>query len=264
VAATRAKREIYFCCLEKTRGKNILELLQDLFPFMPVKDVPSTAVLHQSSSKTPEYEALQPVLDQWIKAQDAWSLRASALVDSVTNEAEKLEPSEADLAQIAARARASGGTLTGLLCHGALENWDFRDPAKLDQVLQMEKGKYARNFSKKQIDHAAKVSGEILRSFARSDAAGWLRRVEIVGREVPIVFFDRASQKILSGKIDLLVKEGERHCIVDYKTDVSLTDTMRRRYAEQMRIYRAALSESLAEEIACKLLLVRSGELIDV
>ena len=142
--------------------------------------------------------------------------------------------------------------------------------ADLDPLLQIEKGKYSRHFSKRQIDRAAEASSEIMRSFVTSDAAKWLIDVEIVGREVPILYFDRKSRKVLSGKIDLLVKDGEKHCIVDYKTDQSLTDVMRKRYAEQMRLYRLALAESLAGRDArppnmiSRLLLVRTGEMIEI
>ncbi len=282
VAATRAKREIYFCCLENGSGKNILELLHGLYPFLPVKEEASLSSLQQTSTaKDPAgYEPLQPVMDQWTKVQSASLMRAGVLVDSVTNEAEKLEPGEEELAQIAARAKRSGGTLVGLLCHGALEKWDFgglrsrRDAgvtnADLDQLLRIEKGKYSRNFSKNQIDRAAEASSEILQAFVTSDAARWLSSVEIVGREVPIVYFDRQSRKILSGKIDLLVKDGDKHLIVDYKTDRALTEPMRKRYAEQMRLYALALSESMAgrdarpSKIDSRLLLVRTGEVIDL
>ena len=271
VAATRAKKEIYFCCLENGSGKNILELLHGLYPFVPVMEDASASSLQQVATEVATTnEPLRPVLDQWSKVQSAALMRNTVLVDSVTNEAEKLEPGEEELAEIAARAKRSGGTLVGLLCHGALEKWDFQKPADLDQLLRIEKGKYSRNFSKDQIDRAAEASSEILRGFVDSDAARWLSSVDIVGREVPIIYFDRESRKILSGKIDLLVKEGDKHLIVDYKTDRALTEPMRKRYAEQMRLYALALAESMAGTDACpanihsKLLLVRTGEMIDL
>ena len=196
-------------------------------------------------------------------------------MDSVTNEAEKLEPGEEELAQIAALAKRSGGTLVGLLCHGALEKWDFKSPreagaTKLEQLLRVEKGKYARNFSKQQIYRAAVTSAEILRAFVDSEAARWLSTLEIVGREIPIVYVNPASRKILSGKIDLLVKDGDKHVIVDYKTDREVSEPMRKRYAEQMRLYALALAESMAgtevrpTNISSRLLLIRTSEMIDL
>jgi ATP-dependent helicase/nuclease subunit A len=265
VAATRAKKEIYFCCLENGSGKDVMRLLQNMFPFLQVKEESSSSALQQLANEfATTNEPLQSVLDQWRRVQDSSLLRAGVLVDSVTNEAEKLEPGEEELAQIAARAKRSGGTLVGLLCHGALEKWDFATLGDLDHLLRMEKGKYSRNFSKNQIDRAAEASNQILRRFVDSAAAQWLSTVEIVGREVPIVYFDRQSRKILSGKIDLLVKDCDKYLIVDYKTDVSLTESMRKRYAEQMRLYALALSESMAGSISSKLLFVRTGEIIDV
>ncbi|MGH9856747.1 MAG: PD-(D/E)XK nuclease family protein, partial [Acidobacteriota bacterium] len=109
-----------------------------------------------------------------------------------------------------------------------------------------------------------------LQSFVDSESARWLSSAVIVGREVPIVYFDPESRKILSGKIDLLVKEGNGYCIVDYKTDRELTDSMQKRYAQQMRLYMQALSESMHPtggidlEISSKLLLIRTGEIINV
>ncbi len=270
VAATRAKKEIYFCCLENGSGKEVLLLLQNMFPFLQTKEEASASTFLQvSGGKDPgRYEPLQPVLEKWRKVQEASLLRAGVVVDSVTSEAEKMEPGEEQLAEIAARAKQSGGTLVGLLCHGALERWDFQQAGDLDHLLRIEKGKYARNFSKNQMDRAAEAGSDILRTFVNSPAARWLSTVEIIGREVPITYFDRPSRKILSGKIDLLAKDGEKHWIVDYKTDRALTEAMRKRYAEQMRLYSLALSESLniagTPEISCRLLLVRTGEMINV
>jgi ATP-dependent helicase/nuclease subunit A len=270
VAATRAKKQIYFCCLENGSGEKVLQLLQGMFPFLQTKEAASSSALQQSAATgLREYRPLEPLLEQWKKLEQAADSRAGLLVDSVTSEAEKLEPGEAELAQIAARAKQSGGTLVGLLCHGALENWDFRSgAADLAQLLRVEKGKYSRNFSRNQIDRAAEASHQILQSFVDSEAARWLSTAEIVGREVPIVYFDPESRKILSGKIDLLVKEGNNYCIVDYKTDRELTDSMQKRYAQQMRLYTQALGESMHHgnqlDISSKLLLIRTGEIIDV
>jgi ATP-dependent helicase/nuclease subunit A len=270
VAATRAKKEIFFCCLENGSGKEVLEMLANLFPFLPVTEEESASALQQISAAKPEYRPLQPVLDQWEKLKEVSLLRAEPLVDSVTSEAEKLEPGEVEVAEIAARAKLAGGTLVGLLCHGVLERWDFQGAAEMSEteilrLLHVEKSKYSRNFSSNQIEGAAETSAEILLAFVDSEASKWLNSVEIVGREVPIVYFDRESRKILSGKIDLLVREDEKYCIVDYKTDRELSDSMRKRYAEQMRLYGVALSESTGmKEISRKLLLVRTGEIIDL
>jgi ATP-dependent helicase/nuclease subunit A len=265
VAATRAKEQIFFCCLEKGSGKDVLEMLHGLCPFLPVIEEASDSSLEQISvAAESSYESLGGVLAGWMKVQDAVSDRAGVLVDSVTSEAEKLEPAEEEISQIIARAKQAGGTLVGLLCHGALERWNFQEAADLDRFLQIEKGKYSRNFSRNQIESAAEASREILWKFARSQAARWLSEVEVVGKEVPIVYFDRPSRKILSGKIDLLVKDGEQHYLLDYKTDRSLTDAMRKRYAEQMRLYMLALSESLPGPLSSRLLLIRSADIIDL
>ncbi|MCI0604282.1 UvrD-helicase domain-containing protein [bacterium] len=264
VAATRAKKEIYFCCLENGSGKEVLQLLQNVNPFMQVKEEASSSALQPADKTAPHYQPLEPVLEEWKKVQDASLLRSEVQVDSVTNEAEKLEPGEEELAIIAARAKRSGGTLVGLLCHGALEKWDFQQAGDLDHLLRIEKGKYSRNFSKNQIDHAAEASSQILQGFVDSAAARWLSNIDIVGREVPIVYFDRQSRKTLSGKIDLLVKDGDKHLIVDYKTDISLTEPMRKRYAEQMRLYALALAEMVPGPLLSRLLLVRTGEIVDL
>jgi ATP-dependent exoDNAse (exonuclease V) beta subunit len=264
VAATRAKKEIFFTCLENGSGKEVLQLLQAMFPFLQTKEEASSSAFDLIEPVLPEYESLESVLQKWKTIEDIASLRSGVTVDSVTLEAEKLEPGDAELSEIAARAKQSGGTLVGLLCHGALEKWNFEQPDDLNHLLRIEKGKYARNFSKDQIDRAAAASGEILKTFVRSKAAEWLKSVEIVGREIPVSYFDRVTRKVLSGKIDLLVKEGGQHVIVDYKTDHEISDSMRKRYAEQMRIYAQALAESVANPIACKLLLLRTSQLIEL
>ena len=273
VAATRAKKQLFFCCLENGSGKEVLQLLQGMFPFLQAKEEASASALQQTVAARREYQPLEAVLERWKKLEEAAFTRAGLIVDSVTNEAEKMEPGEAELAQIAARAKQSGGTLVGLLCHGALENWDFRQAGDLDALLRLEKGKYSRNFARNQIERAAEVSLQVLATFVQSEAARWLSGVEVVGREIPIVYFDPVTKKILSGKIDLLVKDGDKYCIVDYKTDRELKEPMRKRYAEQMRLYSQALKESMLGsagdqpvqfEINSKLLFIRTGEIIDL
>ena len=272
VAATRAKKEIFFCCLENGGGKEILQLLKNKFPFVELKEVASNSALEQTTGRPAEYQPFAPLLERWTQVREA-SQKTGLVLDSVTAEAERLEPGQEELAIIAARAKRSGGTLVGLLCHGALEKWDFAktDPSKrsaeLHQLLQVETGKYSRNFSKRQINHAAEESRRILGSFLDSPAARWLSEVDVVGRELPIVSFDVAAGKILSGKIDLLVKEQDRYCIIDYKTDHEISETMLRRYTQQMRMYAATLEESLSansNSISRKLILVRNGEVIEV
>jgi ATP-dependent helicase/nuclease subunit A len=263
VAATRAKKEIYFCCLENGSGKTILQMLRNHFPLLPVRAEASSSALQQTSMVHVHYEPLQPVMDQWTKIERASLFCADATIDSVTNEAEKLEPGEEELAIIAARAKLSGGTLVGLLCHGTLEKWDFQNATDLQQILKVEAGKFSRNFSRNQIARAVQASSEILQNFFSSEAAHWVSSTEILGRELPIVYFDRDSRKVLSGKIDLLLKDGQKYYIVDYKTDMSLSDTMRKRYAEQMRIYGLSLANTIPQGVFSRLLLIRTGEIID-
>jgi ATP-dependent exoDNAse (exonuclease V) beta subunit len=261
VAATRAKKEIFFTCLENGGGKEILKFLQNKFPFLQPVEVSSSSGLNQVPKRRGTYHSLQTIRDQWQKSMEKAN-ETGVLVDSVTREAEKLEPGEAELAVIAARAKQSGGTLVGLLCHGALEKWDFKTGSDLESLLRLETGKYARNFSKTQIEKAFQVSQDILDRFLRSGAAEWLRNVEIIGREVPAVLFDHAAGKILSGKIDLLVQEGNTRCIVDYKTDQEITEPALRRYTAQMRLYSQTLSGP--DPVSCKLVLVRTGEILQL
>jgi ATP-dependent exoDNAse (exonuclease V) beta subunit len=266
VAATRAKQEIYFCCLDNGSGKEILELLQNMFPLMPMTEVASESALQPVVAVPPEYEPFEPILDQWKTIEAAGMLRSGVAIGSVTVEAEKLVPGEEELAVIAARAKRSGGTLVGLLCHGVLERWDFSNQSdSIDHLLKVEAGKYSRNFSRNQIQRAADEASQILHQFVDSDAAKWLSAVEILGRELPIVYFDQSSKKILTGKIDLLVREGQDHYIVDYKTDREISDTMRQRYAEQMRMYALALSDSIpANSLSARLILIRTGQILDI
>jgi ATP-dependent helicase/nuclease subunit A len=267
VAATRAKKEIYFCCLQNGGGKEILELLQTMFPFVPVEEEHSESALRPAPSPPAVFDPLEPVLEQWGKIEAARNIRAGIMFGNVTSEAEKIVPGEEELAVIAARAKRSGGTLVGLLCHGVLEKWEYSDAGNMDlmdHLLKVEAGKYARNFSKNQIRRAAEEASVILRAFIASDAASWLSTVVILGREMPIIYFDRLAQKVLTGKIDLLVKDAQRYYIVDYKTDREISDTMRLRYAEQMRMYALALAESLpVENVEARLMMIRTGEIID-
>ena len=64
VAATRAKQELYFCCLNNGGGKDILQLLQNMFPLLPVSEEASSSSLQQVTRDAPTYLPLQPVLEQ--------------------------------------------------------------------------------------------------------------------------------------------------------------------------------------------------------
>lgn len=265
VASTRAKREVYFCCLDGAGGKSILNLLRKVDINVEVLDEASSASSKtEGASKSSTFEAFGPVLETWRKVQAAGAVRGIPRVAGITAEAEKQAPGEAEWNYIQAEAKRSGGTLTGLLCHAALEKWDRRNPEEIADLIALEKQKYIRGFSVKQVESAVQKAKEMLQQFLLSPAGEWFRTVEIVGREVPLTYFDRSQTRILSGKIDLLAREQNRYWLVDYKTDTTLSDVMRRRYSEQMRLYKEALKSILSGDISPRLLLIHSCKIVDL
>jgi ATP-dependent exoDNAse (exonuclease V) beta subunit len=84
----------------------------------------------------------------------------------------------------------------------------------------------------------------ILAAFARSPLADRLQAVEVLGREVPLLFQD--GPFAWRGTLDLLYREGDEVVVADYKTDKEEDEAvLRTRYAGQLDVYARAVAEAL-------------------
>jgi len=159
-----------------------------------------------------------------------------------------------------ASARRAGAALVGSLCHFVLERWDFRGNGKLNAALAA---------AGKALEADAKVlaeAHEVLETFLDSSAARELAKVEIVARELPVLF-NLEGQKggVVRGAIDLLYKEGGKWVVGDYKTEkVGKKDLAEaaKRYGPQLALYAEAVQRALGEKPLIKVVFLRAGAAI--
>jgi len=103
----------------------------------------------------------------------------------------------------------------------------------------------------------------ILRSFADSTLAARLAAVQVLGREVPLLFLDREAR--WHGAIDLIYRDTDGAVVVaDFKTDTTIDGAIER-HGEQLRIYLRAVARALpGERVRAELWMLRSGRILAV
>ncbi|MCZ6695050.1 MAG: UvrD-helicase domain-containing protein [Acidobacteria bacterium] len=158
----------------------------------------------------------------------------------------------------------------GTVIHRALERWDFNDPERLRIVAQEEilsavaaTGRPASGTG--DLSHEiGRLVEEIVAQFLATDLPGRLRGLQVLGREVPLLYRDGAGITWI-GAIDLVYRERDGTIVAaDYKTDRAEGGTKpEERYADQMRIYLEALRRGVpGAMVRGELLLLRSGTVI--
>jgi ATP-dependent exoDNAse (exonuclease V) beta subunit len=158
--------------------------------------------------------------------------------------------------------------LAGTVVHAALEGWDFTNGAALrDSARQGAKRAVLETMTRSggDPDRARRLDDEvqaIVRSFLASPLPARLSRVEILGRELPILFRDPAGVA-WSGACDLLYRERDGNLVVaDYKTDRVLGDPREfaQRYRPQIAVYAEAVRRSFpGKGVRGEVLFIRSG-----
>ncbi len=121
----------------------------------------------------------------------------------------------------------------GSVKHAAMERWDYaRAPA----------GQAAKLLAFIDPSAPAEFAGEI--SAAAESLAPDLRAADAVIREMPFVArFEHGGWTVVAdGKLDLLYHAAGRWRLVDYKFSGEPDDALRRRYACQLWLYRAAIT----------------------
>ncbi len=148
----------------------------------------------------------------------------------------------------------------GTVLHDALERWDFRDPAALFALV----GSAARHIAAEQslvadpLERDARLLAEVV---IASDLPAHLARVEIVGRELPILFRD-PDGTAWSGTIDLLYRDTDGRLVVaDYKTDRAPDAAARAHYHAQLSTYARGVARIFPSEPdpVLELVWLRSG-----
>jgi ATP-dependent helicase/nuclease subunit A len=173
-------------------------------------------------------------------------------------------------------ARAAGTAI-----HGALERWDFRDAARLrvlvarqvTHVVASERDGILQGVQAREVARAAE---EILEAFLASPLPARLAAVEVLGREVPILFRDGAGT-VWVGACDLVFRDTDGTVVAaDYKSDRTgtaragtgggLTEAeLAERYRPQVGVYVEALRRSLpGAAVRGELLFLRSGAAVEI
>ena len=270
VAATRARKRMYFCYVENaaqrkdsTQGAVLFEFLKTLHPLV-LETLENSTPWFPETTPEPAGErrlSLQDTMLDWQQIEAARKQPHYPQLRSITAEAAELrlswEPEvEATNDPIA--------LLTGILCHGALQLIDYSAPRNFRQFLDVESGKLMEGYSSMEVERAKAEAIRILESFLQSSTARWIASLEILGREVPATVFDTETNSILTGKIDLVARDKNTGVLIDYKTSRSLNEEDRIVHKKQLALYAKAVAPLLATPPSLKICLLRTGELIDL
>lgn len=163
--------------------------------------------------------------------------------------------------------------LAGTVVHAALESWDFRDPAALRDAASREARRAVPESAPSPVNDPGRLRAlehevmAIVDSFLASPLPARLSRLEIVGRELPILFRDPAGVA-WSGACDLLYREDDGTLVVaDYKTDRVAGDPRQfgERYRPQIELYAEAIRRSFpGQRVRGEVLLIRNGTAVHV
>jgi ATP-dependent helicase/nuclease subunit A len=166
-------------------------------------------------------------------------------------------------AEAGSRDLARGG---GIVLHRVLETWDGTSGDALLERMRALSEEVARD-ENVDASELARECETILGAFLGSSLAERFRRVEIVGRELSVLW--RAPDgRAYRGSIDLLYRDRDGSLVVaDYKTDRE-TDlpVLQRDYGDQLGVYAGAVAEAvgLEQPPRAELWMLRSGERVEI
>ncbi len=182
----------------------------------------------------------------------------------------------------AARARPGTGPsplvarLAGTAVHAALERWEFGNGETLKTLLETEAARAAESegpaaSGPEILRRVRDEAGEILEGFLRSPLPARLAAVEVLGREVPLLFRDPPedpAETTWLGACDLLYRDADGTIVVaDYKTDRLEGEPAEEaaRYRDQMSLYLRAVRAAMPDEKArAEILFVRTGRSVPI
>ncbi|MCZ6570271.1 MAG: UvrD-helicase domain-containing protein [Deltaproteobacteria bacterium] len=236
----------------------------------------SPALLHrvaepQSAERIPELSdpaedwaqavrRTQAVSEQAARQAAPLFQRPSGLREQEEAAGEMLETEETPALRSTDRAR-----LLGLAVHEALERWDFKSRDALTARLDSALIRAARD-SAVELEALRREAMEIIQGLLESELPAYLSSLEVLGRELPILFRD-AQGRAWNGTLDLLYREPDGRLVVaDYKTDRDPSPEARQRYREQLEAYARGIALAFPEAPppAQELLYVRTGERVRI
>ena len=156
---------------------------------------------------------------------------------------------------------AAAGRQVGTVLHEVLERWDFRSPESALRLLRAAVRRVCRDDGGEPAE-LERHSKPVLNALLESELPTYLASVEILGRELPLLFED-SDGTAWSGTIDLLYRDPDGRLVVaDYKSDREQESAARERYRAQLQVYGRGVARAFpdAASPALELLYLRSGE----
>ena len=276
VAATRAQERLVFAQAVRTRGGGGKPSFADLLADWPVDE----DVLHREiDAPFPEAAEIPPratpsPLAALERAEAAAEIARAAARPPLSRPSGVSEADEehasagADLddplpPNVAAKIAAARqvGRAVGSALHEVLERLDFHDPAAARALLRAAVTRAARHSGAAE-SAVAVEAGEVLDALLASGLPAELASVEILGRELPLLFRE-PDGRAWSGTLDLLYRDGDGRLVVaDYKTDRAPDADTRERYRAQLGVYARGVASLFPGEAPPELELVwlRSGQ----
>jgi len=148
----------------------------------------------------------------------------------------------------------------GVAVHRILEQWNFAHTGDWATQLESVVARTARELGISRVAELEREASRVLGAFATSPLAAYLGHVDILGREVPILWRDPAGSTVI-GYADLIYRKDGRVHVADYKTDADTSADQAVRYRAQLTDYARAVEEALAlsERPVMEILFLRSG-----
>jgi ATP-dependent helicase/nuclease subunit A len=268
VAATRAKDMLVVGRPTKTKEG---QAWTDLDPFLqnvPELPVPAAAALPAPVHVDLSREAFQRDMEAAAAAhhrarQPSWS------ATSVTAETKRFpritvgpddvaedDPTRAIVLDTPSR-RADAGVLWGTLIHGLLEHAMRHESATREDLRRLAMWLTLETPDLRPvIDQAL----DTVQAVAAADVWQEARASSESHEEVPFAILDDSTgaPRVVTGTIDLVHRAAEGWRVIDYKTDMDLTDaTAQRKYEEQVRWYAAAWGRVATGKVAASIVAAR-------
>ena len=148
----------------------------------------------------------------------------------------------------------------GVAVHRALETWDFGDADAWKQSLPPIAERTARELGISPREELEREASSVLTAFASSPLRTYLEKVDILGREVPILWRDPEGATVI-GYADLIYRASGNVHVVDYKTDADARPAHAALYRPQLLDYARAVERALGLDAPpiTEVMFVRTG-----
>jgi ATP-dependent helicase/nuclease subunit A len=259
-------------------------------PTLHVGPVPLEQTIVTAGARAPKRRKAAPArlrtTKDWASVAERWKVRDQAW-DTLRAAAVHVTPTSLmktkDQAGVRPPARAVDGAdrsrLVGTLAHRVLQHWDFALPT--DQLHARIASVCRTDVPPEMEEDRAAIETDLralFETFAGSEPYRMLRRVEILGREVPFTMSWPVSTPphaspltphcLMEGVIDVIYRlDGHIH-LADYKTDRVQDSELAARaaaYAPQARVYREAVTKCLGlADAGVDIIFVRNGTAVSL